>query len=122
MTIDWVSSIMGGLQRPHKSITSCGETWYLQNGFVGHPFKYESHRLGSENSEDALSWNVFRSLQEGGQLARVAGMITGEFLSYEPFLYLWGICTTDDELKPWSLLMSTRAGRQRAITSRRRRS
>jgi hypothetical protein len=75
---------------------------------VGHPFKYESHRLGSENSEDALSWNVFRSLQEGGQLPRVAAMITGEFLSYEPFLYLWGICTTGDELDPWDLLIQAR--------------
>ena len=35
---------------------------------VGHPFKYESHRLGAENSEDALSRNVFRSLQEAGCL------------------------------------------------------
>ena len=30
---------------------------------IGHPFKYESDRFGVENSEDALSWNVFRSLQ-----------------------------------------------------------
>ena len=33
---------------------------------VGHPFKYESHRFGQEKSEDALTWNVFRSLQEAG--------------------------------------------------------
>ena len=35
---------------------------------IGNPFKYESHRLGLERSEDSLSWNVFRSLQEAGCL------------------------------------------------------
>ena len=75
---------------------------------VGHPFKYESHRLGSENSEDALSWNVFRSLQEAGGLRQVATAITGEDIPYEPFLYLWGICTTDDSLEPWDLLIHAR--------------
>ena len=30
--------------------------------------KAETGRLGYENSEDAVSWNVFRSLQEAGQL------------------------------------------------------
>src|SRR5947209_1732531 len=27
---------------------------------VGNPHKYETNRLGHENSEDALTWNVFR--------------------------------------------------------------
>jgi len=75
---------------------------------VGHPFKYESHRLGLENSEDALSWNVFRSLQEAGCLRQIAAAITGEDLPYEPHLYLWGICTTDDMLEPWDLLIHAR--------------
>ncbi len=75
---------------------------------VRHPFKYESHRLGLERSEDALSWNVFRSLQEAGRLKQLAALITGENLPYEPHLYLWGICTTDDSLEPWDLLISAR--------------
>ena len=32
--------------------------------------KAETWRLGNENSEDALSFNVFRSLQEAGALAK----------------------------------------------------
>jgi len=75
---------------------------------VGHPFKYESHRLGAERSEDALSWNVFRSLQEAGRLNNLARLITGDTSTVEPFLYLWGICTTDDDFTPWDLLISAR--------------
>lgn len=75
---------------------------------VGHPFKYESHRLGSENSEDALSWNVFRSLQEAGLLAAVAKLIIGEDHPQEPDLYLWGIRVSDDSFEPWDLLIAAR--------------
>lgn len=75
---------------------------------VGHPFKYESHRLGSENSEDALSWNVFRSLQESGLLAAVAKLMTGEDHPQEPDLYLWGIRVSDDSFEPWDLLIAAR--------------
>jgi len=75
---------------------------------VGHPSKYESGRLGSENSEDALSWNVFRSLQEAGALARAAKLLTGEDLKGEPDLYLWGIRVSDDSLEPWPLLLQAR--------------
>lgn len=75
---------------------------------VGHGFKFESHRLGLERSEDAVSWNVFRSLQEAGRLKDIAAAITGEQMPYEPFLYLWGICTTEDSLEPWDLLIAAR--------------
>ena len=44
----------------------------LATRIVGHPFKFESHRLGLERSEDMLSWNVFRSLQEAGCLRMLA--------------------------------------------------
>jgi hypothetical protein len=49
----------------------------LATRIVAHPFKYESHRLGNEKSEDALTWNVFRSLQAAGCLHTVARRITG---------------------------------------------
>lgn len=75
---------------------------------VGHPFKYESHRLGLERSEDSLSWNVWRSLQEAGLLHRVVADLTGEVHDAEPFLYLWGICSSNDELEPWQLLIDAR--------------
>lgn len=75
---------------------------------IGHPFKYESHRLGSERSEDTLTWNVFRSLQEAGGLARFAEWITGINSQVEPTLYLWGICLTNDTFNAWPLLIAAR--------------
>jgi len=80
----------------------------LATRIIGHPFKYESHRLGSERSEDMLSYNVFRSLQEAGCLSRLARAITGDTCTVEPFLYLWGICLTDDAFDPMSLLIAAR--------------
>jgi hypothetical protein len=53
---------------------------------IGHPFKHET-RLENENSEDALTWNVFRSLQRTGRLHEIARLITGQVLDDEPRLY-----------------------------------
>jgi len=80
----------------------------LATRVIGHPFKYESNRLGLERSEDMLTWNVFRSLQEAGCLGRFARAITGDTCSVEPFLFLWGICLTDDSFDPWDLLIAAR--------------
>jgi hypothetical protein len=52
--------------------------------------KAESHRLGYEMSEDALSWNVFVSLAQAGRLREVAEFLTGRQLRGQPSLYLWG--------------------------------
>jgi hypothetical protein len=52
--------------------------------------KAESHRLGYEMSEDALSWNVFVSLAEAGKLRDAAEFLTGRSVRTEPGLYLWG--------------------------------
>lgn len=75
---------------------------------IGNPFKYESHRLGLERSEDALSFNVFRSLQEAEVLHRLAALITGDTIKVEPFLYVWGLCSTNDDFDPWDLLIAAR--------------
>src|SRR5687767_6627583 len=72
---------------------------------VGHPFKYESGRLGLEKSEDALTWNMFRSLQEAGRLNEVARLVTCRSDDAEPVLYLWGLRLTGDALTPWDLLV-----------------
>jgi len=80
----------------------------LATRVISHPFKFEGHRLGLERSEDMLSWNVFRSLQEAGCLHKVGQFIAGDTVSVEPFLFLWGICTTDDDLTPWNLLVEAR--------------
>jgi hypothetical protein len=52
--------------------------------------KAETGRLGHENSEDAVSWNVFRSLQEAGQLGLAVRLLTGADIDGEPELILWG--------------------------------
>lgn len=75
---------------------------------IGHPFKYESHRFGLEKSEDAVTWNVFKSLQEAGHLHHIARSITGDDSGYEPILYLWGLCLTEDDFEPWNLLIKAR--------------
>lgn len=75
---------------------------------VGNAGKYESHRLGQEKSEDALTWNVFRSLQAAGLLQQYARRITGLDIPQEPVLYLWGLCSTDDTFAPWDLLQKAR--------------
>src|SRR5262249_60453958 len=56
----------------------------------------------------ALTWNVFRSLQEAGCLRDVAGLITGQAIAEEPRLYLWGLCQSSDTLEPWPLLVAAR--------------
>lgn len=82
---------------------------------IHHPFKYESHRLGLEKSEDTLTWNVFRSLQEAGQLSSLVESVTGEKSPIEPYLYLWGICLTDDEFEAWPLLIAARERFERQL-------
>jgi hypothetical protein len=52
--------------------------------------KVESHRLGYEMSEDALSWNVFVGLAMARKLREAAQYLAGRSLSAEPKLYLWG--------------------------------
>jgi hypothetical protein len=57
---------------------------------LGSGAKAESHRLGYEMSEDALSWNVFVSLAVADKLKDAAYFLTGRSLTTEPDLYLWG--------------------------------
>jgi len=61
--------------------------------------KAESHRLGSEMSEDTLSGNVFVSLAEAGKLREVTKFLTGKDLRSTPQLYLWGFRIDDPDRK-----------------------
>jgi hypothetical protein len=62
--------------------------------------KAETFRLGHENSEDALSWNVFRSLQEAGELHTAAHLLAGVHTKLEPELLLWGRRILSDATEP----------------------
>jgi hypothetical protein len=77
-------------------------------GIAQNPLKFDRTRLGYENSEDALTWNVFRTLQECGLLHVVARMITALEIREEPRLYLWGLSISDDKFEPWDLLIAAR--------------
>lgn len=50
----------------------------------------ETSNLAHENSQDALTWNVFRSLQENGALPEGVHALSGIRAAMEPVLYLWG--------------------------------
>jgi len=52
--------------------------------------KAETHRLGYENAEDALTWNVFAGLLAAGALRRAAEALTGRTVDGDPELWLWG--------------------------------
>lgn len=66
------------------------------NFIVGHELlgqlagKAETWRLGNENSEDAVSFNVFRSLQEAGALSEAARLFAGVDVTTPPELIVWG--------------------------------
>jgi hypothetical protein len=81
---------------------------FVATRVVGHPDKFESKRLGLEKSEDALTWNVFRSLQKAHCLHEMATWITVQEVKEEPHLYLWGLKVSDDSLQFWDLLHRAR--------------
>ena len=81
---------------------------FLAERIIGHPFKYDGDRMGLEKSEDALTWNVLRSLQEAGALREVAAWLTGLVIPEEPRLYLWGLRVDEDSVVPWDLLIQAR--------------
>jgi len=70
--------------------------------------KVESWRLGNERSEDALSWNLFVSLSEFGELKSVFRLLTGLVVDAEPELYLWGVRITTGEPWLWDRLLAVR--------------
>lgn len=92
---------------PRRNVIFDGD---LLTRIIRHPFKFESHRLGSERSEDAVTACVMRSLQEACCLNLIARFVTGLDITDEPTLYLWGLKMSDDSLTPSDLLV---AGRER---------
>jgi len=89
---------------PRRNVIASRELF--ARNILHHPFKFESHRMGYERSEDAVTWNVFRSLFEQQTLAMIAARLIGEQHAEEPELYLWGISMTT--FRPWPLLIEAR--------------
>jgi hypothetical protein len=64
--------------------------------------KRETHRLGNENSEDALSWNVFVGFLALDALTEAFETLAGTPAKSEIELYLWGHrIRTDGAVIPW---------------------
>jgi hypothetical protein len=62
------------------------------------------NRLRNENSEDAVSWNVFVGLLALGGLRTAFKCLTGFDISERPRLYLWGNCIGPDTVEFWDRL------------------
>lgn len=71
--------------------------------------KAETYRLGNENSEDALTWNVFRSLQETERLKVLTPLLCECTDASEAELYLWGRRITAVGAEAWKRLAEVRA-------------
>jgi hypothetical protein len=84
---------------------------YFKEHILGNAAKAESHRICNENSEDALTWNVFSRLARGGRLKSLVSALTGLSLKTEPEIYLWGLkVNLDDSSKP-ALFPPLKSGR-----------
>ena len=70
-------------------------------GRWGHP---EAGRLGNETSEGALTWNVFRSLQEAGRLHVAAQALAATEIDAEPELGFWARRIEQAQAEPWAAL------------------
>lgn len=65
--------------------------------FLGNAAKAETHRICHENSEDALTWNVFARLARAGALGEVVATFTDMSVDVEPELILWGLKVSLDD-------------------------
>jgi hypothetical protein len=78
--------------------------------------KVERKRLGNENSEDALTWNAFLGLSRLGALSSLFPAFTGEAVSTEPELYLWGNRVDMDGSCFWPRLIDVRRRLEKGLT------
>lgn len=66
---------------------------FVRDLVLDNPKKAETHRLGHETSEDALSWNVLAPLLQAGRLGFALQCLSRNRLAVpdsSPELYLWG--------------------------------
>lgn len=65
-------------------------------------------RMARDNSEDAVTWNVFRSLERANGLKRFAESFLGTMAGEQPRLVYWSYCPETNG--PWSPLIRTATG------------
>jgi hypothetical protein len=91
---------------------------FLASHILDNKNKAESHRLGSENSEDALSWNVFGELYRRALIHLAYNFLTGENIeATQVKLFLWGlnIDLSGDRAEFWPSLEKVRKGLEKGI-------
>lgn len=76
----------------------------------------DAARFGNENSEAALTWNVFRTLQEVGRLGAVIRALTGFDPATEPDLFYGGRRITLETADAWEELSTTLARLEPDVT------
>jgi hypothetical protein len=74
---------------------------FFEHHILYNSLKAETHRFGNENSEDALTWNVFAALARRRRLAALSRCLFQIDTNGEPKLYLWGLrVSLHDPLPP----------------------
>lgn len=96
------------------------EREFFERHILHNKLKAETRRFGSENGEDALTWNVFAALARRRRLAAVSRCLSQIDTSDEPELYLWGQrVSLHDSLSPipFDALCKAREVFERGITN-----
>lgn len=60
-------------------------------------------RMARDNSEDALTWNIFRYLEANGLIGQFINSLVGEPISRQPSVVYWSYCQTSR--KPFPSLL-----------------
>jgi len=60
-------------------------------------------RLARDNSEDSVTWNVFRFLDKQRLLSEFVNLAAGDAVAVDPHLIYWSFC--QNSRKPWELLL-----------------
>jgi hypothetical protein len=76
----------------------------------------EVARLGNENSDGALTWNVLRSLQEAGSLGFATRVLADVEATAEPELVFWEQHVELERTKPSGALLAVRDELEQGLT------
>lgn len=72
-------------------------------GSVTAPGVKRESRMARDNSEDSVTWNVFRYLERHGLIGEFINLIAGERIAKNPRCIYWSFCQTSR--KPWQPLL-----------------
>lgn len=62
-------------------------------------------RIARDNSEDGVTWNVFRYLERHGLIGEFINLAAGESVAKNPRVVYWSFCQVSRE--PWHFLLDT---------------